>query len=106
MPTTLDEVRDDSGRRLDAARARALERDLADRVALQHHRVERAVDLRERMRLVDEGGLYAHVEVPVDKRRDADQPDDHAELAAAATSSGSIVVMPRVVDVVEHRRAS
>ena len=57
------------------------ERDLADRVALQHHGVERAVDLRERMLLVDERGLNGHVDLSVDEPRRADEADHHVELA-------------------------
>ena len=57
------------------------ERDLADRIALQHDGVERAVDLGERMLLVDERRLDADVEAAVDEPRGADEPDHHVELA-------------------------
>ena len=49
VPTIGDHVGDDGRRRLDPACAGALERDLADRVALQHDGVERALDRRERV---------------------------------------------------------
>ena len=58
-----DHVRDDGGRGLDPAGARAFERDLADRVALEHDRVERALDRRERVVPVDERRADAHVEL-------------------------------------------
>ena len=64
-----------------AAGARALERDLADRVALEHHRVERALDGGERMVAVDERRADAHVDVAVDEPRRADEADHHLELA-------------------------
>ena len=49
-----DHVGDDRRRRLDAAGAGAFERDLADRVALQHDGVEGALDRGERVVAVDE----------------------------------------------------
>ena len=76
-----DHVGDDRGGGLDAARARPLERDLADRVALEHHGVERALDRGERVVAVDERRADADVELLVDERRRADEPHDHLELA-------------------------
>ena len=75
-----DEVRDDGGRGLDAAGTRSLERDLADRIALEHHGVERAVDRGERMRALDECRLHPHVDLSVQEARDPDEPHDHAEI--------------------------
>ena len=81
---------------LDPACARPGERDLADRVPLEHDGVERALDRRERMMAVDERGPNADVDALVDQRRRADEPDDHVELArAAATCSGVICSIPR-----------
>ena len=62
VPIDADHVGDDRRGRLDPARAGPLERDLADRVALEHHRVERALDGGERMVAVDERRPDAHVE--------------------------------------------
>ena len=76
-----DHVGDDRRRGLEPAGTRPFERDLADRVALEHHRVERTVHGGERMVAVDECRLHAHVEPFVDERRRAHQPDRHSELA-------------------------
>ena len=57
------------------------ERDLADRVALQHDGVERALDRGERMVAVDERRADADVDLAVDEARRADEPDHHVELA-------------------------
>src|SRR5215207_3716057 len=51
-----DHIRDDSRGRLDAAGAGPLEGDLADRVPLEHDRVEGAFDRRKRMTAVDKSG--------------------------------------------------
>ena len=48
----------------DSARAGPLERDLADRVALEHHGVERPLDRRERVVRVDERRADADVDAP------------------------------------------
>ena len=53
-PDHARHVGDHRGGRLDSAGARALRRDLADRVALEHDRVERALDRGGRMAAVDE----------------------------------------------------
>ena len=63
------------------AGAGALERDLADRVALEHDRVERALDRGERVVAVDERRADADVDLAVDEPRRADEPDHHLELA-------------------------
>ena len=76
-----DHVRDDRGRGLDAAGARALERDLPDRVALEHDRVERALDRGERVARGRRARADADVPPLADERRRADEPDDHAHLA-------------------------
>ena len=81
MPITLDHVGDHRGRGLDAAGPRAFERDLADRVALEHDGVEGSVDSGQRMLPVDERRLDAHVELPVDEARGTDETDHHVELA-------------------------
>ena len=73
------EVCNDGGGRFRPPCPRAFERDLADRVALQHDGVERAVDRRERVRALDEGGLHADVDRAVDQRGDADEAHHHAE---------------------------
>ena len=59
-----DHVRDDRGSRLEPAGTRPLERDLPDRVALEHHGVERPLDAGKRMVPVDERRPDAHVERP------------------------------------------
>ena len=87
-----DHVRNDRRRGLDPARARALEHDLADRVALEHDRVEGALDRRERMVGVDERGADAHADAPVDEHRLADQLHPHVERAR----SGDVLVAHRV----------
>ena len=56
------------------------ERDLADRVALQHHGVERALHGGQRVVPVDEGRMDANVDLAVDQARAADEPHDHLEL--------------------------
>ena len=84
------------------AGARALERDLADRVALQHHRVERAVDLRERMLLVDErraGRARRPARRRAAPRRRAGSPC--RARARPRRRAESISVMPEYVDVGE-----
>src|SRR5581483_4249731 len=82
-PDHADHVGDDRRGRLDAAGAGALERDLADRVALQHDRVERALDGGERVMPVDQSRPDANVDLAVDEAR-----------RAAAIASGSISSMP------------
>ena len=90
---------------LRAAGAGALERDLADCVALQHHRVERAVDLRERMLLVDERGPDPNVVVTVDEPGRTDEADHHLELARRRNVDRIDLGDPVVLDVVEpHAR--
>ena len=81
VPITRRHVGDHGRGGLDAAGAGALERDLADRVALQHHGVERALDRRERVVAVDERRADADVDVAVDEPRRADEADHHLELA-------------------------
>ena len=81
-PDHARDVGDHRRRGLDAAGARAFERDLANRVALQHHGVERAVDLRERMLLVDERRLDAHV--VAGRRRGARRRRDGSPCRARA----------------------
>ena len=76
-----DHVGDDGRRRLDPAGAGAFERDLADRVALQHHRVERSLDRGERVVAVDERRADADVDAVADERRAADQLHVHVERA-------------------------
>ena len=95
VPMTRDHVGDDRRRRLDPAGAGALERDLADRVSLQHDRVERALDRGERVVPVDEGGPDAHVELPVHER--CALPTSRTTISssrAAAMSSSEIASMP------------
>ena len=94
-PDHADHVGDDGRRGLHASRAGPLERDLADGVALEHDRVERALDRGERMVAVDERRPDADVEPPVDERRRADQADDHLHLARRARRArGVIASMP------------
>ena len=95
-PDDAHGVCNDGGRRLRAARTGPFERDLADRVALDHHRVERAVDGGERMRALHESRLDADVDRVVRERGDADEPHDHAEVGGCRNVRGSISVMPRV----------
>ena len=78
-PDDRDHVRDDGRRRLDPACARALERDLADRVALQHDGVERALDGGERVVAVDEGGADADVDAVAHEAGASDQLHVHVE---------------------------
>ena len=93
VPITLDHVGDHRRGRLDPAGAGALERDLADRVALQHDRVERALDRGERM-------------VPVDERRpDADVDARRRRARAAPTRRITMLELARGGDV-ERRRSS
>ena len=96
-----DEVGDDGGRGLEAARARAFERDLANRVSLQHHRVEGAVDRCEGMRAIDECRLYADVHGVSGERRDPDEPDDHAELGGGGDVRRLELLDPTALDVLE-----
>ena len=97
-----DHVGDDGGGRLDAAGARALERDLADGVALEHDGVEGARDRGERMLPVDEGGLHADVEPAVDEGCGADEPDGHAHLARSLDLVRPEALDALVVDVGER----
>ena len=76
------------------ARARPLERDLANRVALEHHRVERALDRGERVVPVDESRANPHVDLPVDERGRPDEPDDHLHLARGGNVCGLDGSMP------------
>ena len=95
VPMHADHVGDDRGGRLDAARAGPLEHDLADRVALEHDRVERALDRRERMVAVDERRMDADVDARRRRawpRRSAERPCSSSR--AAATCSGVIASMP------------
>ena len=48
----------------------------------------------ERMVAVDERRPDADVDRVADERRRADEPDDHAELAAASTCSGAMPSIP------------
>ena len=87
VPMTLIMSDDDRRGRLEAAGARALEGDLADRVALQHHRVEGPLDGGERVVPVDERGLDAHVVAAVrrasPRRRGAPSSPARARRACA-----------------------
>ena len=87
--------------------AGTFERDLADRVALQHHCVEGALDRRERMVAVDERRAHAHVDL-VRRRatRRTDEPDHHVELARRGDVERIDRVDPDHVDVVRARSAS
>jgi hypothetical protein len=78
-PDDRDEIGDDRARRLDPAGARPLERDLTDRVALEHHRVERPLDGSERMVDVDERRADTRVDEPVRQRRPREELDLHVE---------------------------
>ena len=107
VPMHADHVGDDRGGGLDAAGAGALERDLADRVALEHDRVERALDRGERMVAVDERRMDADVDVAVDERRRADQPDDRCRSRARPRRAAGVIALDALVlDVGERRRAS
>ena len=88
-----DHVRHDGRGRLDPARAGAFERDLADRVALQHDGVEGALDRGERMVAVDERRADAHVDAVADEAGATDQLHVHVERAG-----GSDVVERDVLD--------
>ena len=87
-----------------AAGARALERDLADRVALEHDRVERALDRRR----AGGGGRRAtgrrgRRPRPSSERRRADEPHHHVQShAPRRRAPGVIALDPDVVDVVER----
>ena len=101
-----DEVGDDRGRRLDPAGARPFEHQLADGVALQHDRVERAGHRRERVLLVDERRADADVDGVADERRRADEPDDRAERSRGLDVLRTQPFDALVGDVVdEHARA-
>ena len=76
-----DHVGDDGGCGLDPAGAGAFERDLADRVALQHHRVEGSFDRGQRVVTVDERGADPDVDPVADERGAADQLHVHVERA-------------------------
>src|SRR6266508_1084136 len=98
-----DHVGDDRGGRLEPARAGSLERDLANRVALQHHGVERPLDRRERMVAVDERRLDAHVELSVDERRRPHEAHGHLQLARGAHVLLRDALDSVELDVVERR---
>ena len=73
----------------------AFEHDLADRVPLQHHGVEGALDRRERMMPVDERGADADVDRA--RRRASPMPTSRtteSSARAAATCSGRISFDP------------
>src|SRR5581483_5146867 len=59
-----DQVGNDRRGRLHPTGPWPLERDLPDRVALEHHRVEGALDGGERVVPVDKGGPDADVDLP------------------------------------------
>ena len=101
-PDHARHVGDHGGGRLDAAGAGPLERDLADRVALEHHGVERALDRRERMVAVDERRADAHVDLAVEQPRRADEPDHHVELARGGDVERRDRVDPDHLDVGER----
>ena len=102
VPIDADHVRDDRRGGLDAAGARPLERDLADRVALEHDRVEGAVDRSERVVPLDERRPDADVDAAVHERGGADEPDDHAEVARGVRRARGVIVRDAaVVDVLE-----
>ena len=106
VPTTLTRSATTAEAVSIATGARAFERDLADRVALQHHGVEGAVDGRERMRAVDERGLHADVDGVVDERRHADEPHDHAELGGRRDVRGLDLLDARAARRPRSARAS
>ena len=102
VPITRRHVGDHGGGGLDPAGAGPLERDLADRVALQHHGVERALDGGERMVAVDERRADAHVDLAVEQARGADQADHHVELARSGDVERRDRVDPDRLDVRER----
>ena len=105
-PDDGDHVGDDRRRGLDAAGARPFERDLADRVALQHDRVEGALDRGQRMVAVDERRADAHVDAVADEARAADQLHVHVERARGGDVIERDALDPLDVDPVErHARA-
>ena len=57
------------------------ERDLPNRVSLEHHGVERAFDGSQRMVAVDECRADTHVDPVADEARSPDQLDVHVERA-------------------------
>ena len=97
-----DHVGDDRRRRLDAAGAGPLERDLADRVALQHHRVECALDRGERVVAVDERRADAHVDAVADEARPPDQLHVHVERARGGDVVERDALDPLDLDPVER----
>ena len=79
-----------------------LERDLADRVALEHHGVEGALDRGQRMVAVDERRRDADVDLAVEQPCSADEPDHHVELACRGDVERRDLVDPDHLDVVER----
>ena len=87
---------------LDPACARPGERDLPDRVPLDHDGVEGTFDRRERMMAVDERGTNTDVDALVDQRRRADEPHDRVGRTRRGHVLRRDLLDPAVVDVVER----
>ena len=101
-PDDAHHVGDHGRGRLDPARARPLERDLADRVALEHDGVEGPFGRRERMVAIDEGGADADVDAPVDQRRRTHEPHHRVGRTRRGDVLGGDLLDPAIVDVVER----
>ena len=76
----VDEVAEQRARRRAAAGAPAEQHQLADRLALDEHRVERAAHRRERMTDRHHRRVHAHADRAVDLLGDREQLHDVAEL--------------------------
>ena len=97
-----DEVGDDCGCRLDPAGARPAERDLADRIALQHHGIRASLYTGQRMGLLDERRLHADVDRCAGERRYSDQLDGHAEPGGSRYVRRLDTLDPAALHVVEQ----
>ena len=87
------------------AGAAAVEHQLADRVALDEHRVERVAHRRERVAERDHRRMHAHRDLAVELFGDREQLDDVAEVARRRDVVERDVRDALAVDVTGRRRA-
>ena len=100
-----DDVAEHRARRLRPAGARPAQRDLGDRLRLDRHGVERAVDRRERVAAVEERRVDADADAAVDALGGADELQPEAQLLRVGHVLAGDVLDPLVAHVVEvHRR--
>ena len=89
---------------LRAPGARSRHRHLGDRRRLDHHRVERALDRRQRVAAVEEAGEDADADPAVAPLGDAEQLQREAELLRVGEVVGLDRLDPLVGDLVEGHR--